>query len=173
MKTTNEQEQMIREEGESVYRQKHKRFAHNYNFENHERDIKTFGEGFLVGRLKSMEEIEKWKKEVRIEGKAKSEAQALIKWHQSNYSKLEKELQEKEQEIERLKKLLSNNEQHWQFITTNLKSKLPDPEELREAIEAYDEITTHLVFDLNKEIMDNLITIKTFLESLKTTNGEG
>jgi len=33
----------------------------------------------------------KLKKEIRIEGKAKSVAQELIKWHQSNYTKLEKE----------------------------------------------------------------------------------
>lgn len=36
-------------------------------------------------------DLEVYKKEVRIEGKAKSEAQALIKWHQSNYSKIAEE----------------------------------------------------------------------------------
>jgi hypothetical protein len=34
------------------------------------------------------------KKETRIEGKAKSEAHALIEWHQSNYTKLKKEYDE-------------------------------------------------------------------------------
>jgi hypothetical protein len=41
--------------------------------------------------LKGSEEIERLKKEVRIEGKAKSVAQELIKWHQYTYTELKKE----------------------------------------------------------------------------------
>lgn len=48
----------------------------------------TFNAGYDL-RNKEVEEL---KKEVRVEGKAKSVAQELIKWHQSENEKLKKEI---------------------------------------------------------------------------------
>lgn len=55
---------------------------------------------------KLKKELEVYKKEVRIEGKAKSEAQALIKWHQSNYSKIAEENEQLKSKLEEISRML-------------------------------------------------------------------
>lgn len=51
-----------------------------------------FNAGFDAGVEAMKEEVEKWKKEVRVEGKAKSEAHAFIEWHQKNFTRMQCEL---------------------------------------------------------------------------------
>ena len=120
MKTNNDQEQMIREEfaltevGKACW-------EGSWTYEAHE-------SGYVAGRMKSMEEIERLNQEINRD---------------CFQDTLRKSYELKIKELE---------------------SKIPDREELREAIEAYDEIATLL--PLNKEIMNNLVTIKTFLEKL-------
>ena len=171
MKTTNEQVQMILEEFEMAWKI-HLSELRTKGFSDKFIEMENSGKWlpqlwFIRGRLKSIEEIDELKLSLFM---------------------LKSSLQEKEQEIERMKvevneygfnnlksankSIKAENDKIYSMLENLeksndlLKSKLPDQEELREAMEAYDEIATHADLPLNKELVKHLIKIKTFLESL-------
>ena len=193
MKTTNEQEQMLEQ-----YKTEFQNVLFNkklYTTTDSRNSLNEFmTEAYVEGRLKSIEEIEKLKREYTLITKSFCEKNDL-------------KLQEKEQEIETLNKensLLyrSHNKiceqldhgEHLDIewvksiiqeevthpvITSSLrmmniyKSKLPDQEELGRVLEICNKLDDDFFIKSLQRREEQFRIFRSFLESLKTTNREG
>lgn len=160
MKTTKEQEQMIEKEFLEL--------QHTWSTHYHEDFKKTqsFDMYYKAGRLKSMENIPPIT-EIIISSLVKENYELRTKapvTYMEEIKLLKASLQEKEQEIESIERTLEG------YKTRVRLTKLPDQEELKEALEAnlnlYQAACSYEV-DNGQERKDYYEKIKTFLEKLK------
>ena len=160
MKTTNEQEQMLEQ-----YKTEFQNVLFNkklYTTTDSRNSLNEFmTEAYVEGRLKSIEEIEKLKREYTLITKSFCEKNDL-------------KLQEKEQEINKYKKAWQDYYAKVQVLNNRvdeLESKLPDQEELREALECLKDVISetdlsYREYEYEEKWLNRFKTIKTFLESL-------